>query len=72
MHPGTAPIPDSPLQRAFVLWPIALWIQCDQPVQKLLAAHICFCFQPLGDEIGMGLKGIHAAAAALPRIGLFL
>jgi len=55
-----------------VLWPIALWIQCDQPVQKLLAAHICFCFQPLGDEIGMGLKGIHAAAAALPRIGLFL
>ena len=56
---------DVPLQRAFVLKPISLWIQCDQPVQELLAAHSCFCFQPLGDEIGMGLKGIHAAAAAL-------
>ena len=65
-------MPDLPLQRAFVLWPTTLWIQFDQLLQKLLAAHICFCFQPLGDEIGMGLKGIHTAAAVLPRFGLFL
>jgi len=51
---------------------IALWIQGNQSAQKLLAAHIRFCIQPLGDEISMGIKGIHAAAAALPRLGLFL
>ena len=72
MHPGNAPIPDSPLQRAFVLWPITLWIQCDQPLQKLLAAYIGFCFQPLVDEICMRLKGIHTAATALTRFGPFL
>jgi len=48
------------------------WIQCNQSAQKLLAAHIRFCFQPLGDEISMGLKGIHMAAAALTGLGLFL
>jgi hypothetical protein len=55
-----------------VLGAIALWIQGNQSAQKLLAAHIRFCFQPLRDEISMGLKGIHAAAAALPRLERFL
>jgi len=54
-----------------VLRPIAFWIQCDQPLQLLLAAHICFCFQSLGDEIGLSLKGIHAAAATLPQLAGF-
>ena len=58
------------MQRAFELKPITLWIQCDQPVQELMAAHMCFCLQPLWDEIGMGLKGIQAAAAALTQLGV--
>jgi len=48
LHPGQALIPDSPLQGAFVLWPIKLWIQRKQLVQKLLAAYIGLCVQQLG------------------------
>jgi hypothetical protein len=62
-RPCRTPISDSPLQRAFVLGPIALGIQINQLFQKLLAAHIWFCCQPLGDQVGMGFKGICPLAA---------